>query len=115
MIVIKDEQVGLDNENRFNSILKGLSNRQGSSIEYYEIRSDSNCEYNPVDNNFYHYVDYHGYRSHSLGGLIPLNSNEIEDLYYRVRLGIVEIYIVQSVSGNQERIYYTDINYTIRK
>jgi hypothetical protein len=111
MIVIKSEEIATTNITNFNNKLKELASRNDYGIEYYEIRYSTIIEYNPTNNKFYHYVEYYDacYIYHLLGRMIYLTEQEENDLYEEVSMGLVDIYIVNSITQDSNRINYGKI------
>lgn len=114
MITYASEKVAENNTTNFNLALKKLVDRKGSGIEYYEIRGSSIVEYNPVENKFYHHIEYNGYRYHSLGGILYLTDKEVNELYEEVGYGLITIRIVNSIDSNNHITLVYDKQNNIR-
>ena len=99
------EDQAIENQSTFNSKLRELQSHNGGGIEYYLIRGSSIVEYNPVDSQFYHSRDLNGYREHSLCAIVKLTNSEVDDIYFEVGLGVVDITIVKCHSLEAYRFW----------
>jgi hypothetical protein len=106
MIAPASPELAEQNRDGFQAALRVLSSRQGGGIEYYQVRGSSIVEYDPVDNCFNHHIELHGYRPHSLGGKKPLTSEEEDDLWHEVALGLADLYIVSCHTGESKRFWH---------
>lgn len=105
MIAPASEKLAEQNRDGFQAGLRTLTARRGGGIEYYQVRGSSIVEYDPVENCFFHHIELHGYRPHSLGAKKPLTSEEEDALWHEVSLGLVELWIMPCTIGEPKRFW----------
>ena len=99
MIAFASEELAEHNRDGFQAALRAVTARRGGGIEYYQVRGSSIVEYDPVENAFFHHIELNGYRPHSLGAKKPLTSEEEDDLWHEVSLGLVQLWIMPCTVG----------------
>ena len=114
MLKVQSEEIAEQNGKAFNACLRSLAARQGGGIEYYQVRGSTIIEYDTLENKLYRSIDLHGYRPHSLCAKQYLTASEENDMYQEVALGLADIYIVSSYTGDLQRVWHGVFNMTPR-